>query len=63
MNTSEFHVVVNHEGQFSIWPTFKSVPNGWSIVGEPASRDHCLKIIDKVWTDMRPKSRREKIAQ
>ena len=61
-DTTVYKVVVNHEEQYSIWPTFKPVPNGWSSVGEPASREHCLETISKLWTDMRPKSLREKMA-
>ena len=25
----EFIVLVNHEGQYSLWPTFKEIPAGW----------------------------------
>ncbi|MGR8930605.1 MAG: MbtH family NRPS accessory protein, partial [Gammaproteobacteria bacterium] len=28
-----YEVVVNHESQYSIWPNFKEVPNGWRMVG------------------------------
>ena len=24
-----FQVVVNHEEQYSIWPDYKAIPNGW----------------------------------
>ncbi len=29
-----FQVVVNQEGQYSIWPDFKPVPNGWTALGK-----------------------------
>ncbi len=47
-------VVVNAEQQYSIWPARRRPPAGWSPVGEPGSRDHCLGVISRSWTDMRP---------
>lgn len=29
-----FQVVVNHEEQYSIWPDYKAIPNGWRAVGK-----------------------------
>ena len=26
-----FLVLVNHEGQYSLWPSFSEVPAGWSV--------------------------------
>jgi MbtH protein len=51
-----FIVLINDEGQHSLWPTFIGVPAGWSPVHEPASRQVCLDYINQTWTDMRPKS-------
>jgi len=51
-----FHVLVNNEGQHSLWPTFVPVPQGWTIAHESDSRAACLAFIEKNWTDMRPKS-------
>ncbi len=53
---SLFVVVRNHEGQYSIWPSFKPVPEGWFIAREEDSRDNCLSYIDQVWDDIRPNS-------
>ncbi|MET0343714.1 MAG: MbtH family NRPS accessory protein [Polyangiales bacterium] len=53
-----FQVVMNHEEQYSIWPTYKDVPNGWSAVGPSGKKAECLEYIDRVWTDMRPLSLR-----
>jgi len=40
----EFCVLVNDEGQHSLWPTFKDVPAGWTAVGpRDARRDCCAK--------------------
>jgi MbtH protein len=58
-----YNVVVNHEEQYSIWPTFKAVPLGWKIVGKSGSKSECLAYIEEVWTDMRPLSLRNKMAE
>ena len=59
-NQSEqmFEVVVNHEGQYSIWPANKPVPDGWSKAGKHDGKEQCLEFIREVWTDMRPLSLR-----
>ncbi|MDX3225466.1 MbtH family protein [Streptomyces sp. ME19-01-6] len=49
-------VLVNHEGQHSLWPQFVEVPEGWTIVHPEDSRQACLDYIEEHWTDMRPKS-------
>jgi MbtH protein len=54
-----FHVVVNHEEQYSIWPADREPPAGWERVGEPALRPACLAKVNELWTDMRPKSLRD----
>jgi MbtH protein len=51
-----FIVLVNDEGQYSLWPTFVEVPAGWNSVYEPANRQICLDYINETWTDMRPRS-------
>jgi amino acid adenylation domain-containing protein len=51
----EFQVVVNDEGQFSVWGMERAVPSGWQPVGGPASRDDCLREISKIWSDIRPR--------
>jgi len=51
-----FHVLINKEGQHSIWPTFVNVPEGWTIVYRSGNRRHCLDYVNEHWTDMRPKS-------
>jgi MbtH protein len=49
-------VVVNEEGQYSIWRAGKEIPAGWRDVGKRAPKAECLAYIDEVWTDMRPLS-------
>jgi MbtH protein len=58
-----YHVLVNDEGQHSLWPSFIEVPQGWTIVHKSDSRAACLEFINKNWTDMRPKSLIEKMKQ
>lgn len=53
-----FSVLVNEEGQYSIWPQSLAVPSGWAVEGDPQLREECLRYIDRVWTDMRPASLR-----
>lgn len=54
-----FNVVINHEEQYSIWPTFKDIPAGWKAVGVEGTKQECLAHIEQVWTDMRPLSLRQ----
>lgn len=54
--TAQFRVLVNHEGQHSLWPTFASVPRGWSDEFGPAPRYECLEFVEVNWRDMRPRS-------
>lgn len=58
-----FRVVRNHEEQYSVWPVDRDLPAGWCDDGVEGPRDHCLRHIDQVWTDMRPLSLRERMAQ
>jgi uncharacterized protein YbdZ (MbtH family) len=54
--TGEYLVLVNDEGQYSLWRPFKEIPAGWTAVGPRGSRQDCLAYIETHWTDMRPKS-------
>ncbi|WP_262706016.1 MULTISPECIES: MbtH family protein [Streptomyces] len=51
-----FLVLVNDEGQHSLWPAFAEVPAGWEVVVQETDRKTCLDYIETNWTDMRPKS-------
>nr|ABL74949.1 Tlm Orf16 [Streptoalloteichus hindustanus] len=57
-----YHVVVNDEEQYSIWPTEQDIPLGWKAVGRTGTKEECLAHIEEVWTDMRPRSLREHMA-
>jgi MbtH protein len=56
-----YKVVVNHEEQYSIWPTDRASPLGWNDAGKSGSKAECLAYIKEVWTDMRPLSLRKKM--
>ena len=56
-----FQVVVNHEDQYSIWPVYMAIPEGWRAVGKSGLKAECLAYIEEVWTDMRPLSLRQKM--
>jgi len=58
-----YHVLVNDEGQHSLWPSFREVPQGWAIKFKSATRAACLDYINQNWTDMRPKSLIDKMAK
>jgi MbtH protein len=52
----EHLVLVNDEGQHSLWPSFAEVPGGWTIVFDENTREACLDFIEAGWTDLRPRS-------
>lgn len=49
-------VLVNDEGQHSLWPSFVEVPAGWTVAHAESSRRSCLDYVNANWTDMRPVS-------
>ena len=58
-NENKFFVVLmNHEHQYSMWPSSRTVPDGWDSVFDGSHVD-CTTYIEDNWTDMRPKSLRE----
>ncbi|OLF14426.1 hypothetical protein BLA60_04715 [Actinophytocola xinjiangensis] len=59
----DHHVVVNHEEQYSLWPVQRAVPAGWTVIGEARTRAECLSYLDSTWTDLRPRSLRERTAE
>jgi MbtH protein len=54
-----FHVLVNDEGQHSLWPSFADVPAGWRAVFGPDTREACSAYVEREWTDLRPLSLRD----
>ncbi len=51
-----FIVLINDEGQHSLWPQFAQTPAGWTSVFGPGARQSCLDYVEQHWTDMRPRS-------
>ncbi|TYC08040.1 MbtH family protein [Actinomadura syzygii] len=51
-----FLVLVNDEGQHSLWPSFADVPAGWTVSFGPAPRSECLDHVTANWSDLRPRS-------
>ncbi|TYB71025.1 MbtH family protein [Nonomuraea sp. PA05] len=51
-----FLVLINDEHQYSLWPAFADVPQGWTVALEETDRKTALDYVEQHWTDMRPKS-------
>lgn len=51
-----FLVLVNDEGQHSLWPSFAEVPAGWTVALGQSDRQTCLTYVEEHWTDIRPLS-------
>jgi len=56
-------VLINHEEQYSLWPSYKPIPAGWEVVGGERTKKECLAYVDEVWTDMRPLSLRKQMEE
>lgn len=56
-----FLVLVNDEDQHSLWPAFAEVPAGWTRVFGEDTREACLGYVEEHWTDLRPRSLRERM--
>jgi len=53
---ARYRVLVNDEGQHSLWPAAIASPDGWTVVHDADSRSACLEYVEAHWTDMRPAS-------
>jgi len=53
---ASYQVLVNHEGQHSLWPANQPTPGGWTVAHDTDSRANCLEYVEKNWIDMRPLS-------
>jgi len=60
-DTTIYSVVINDEEQYSIWPSHLPLPTGWRSVFKSGSKQECLDHIEETWTDMRPRSLRERM--
>jgi uncharacterized protein YbdZ (MbtH family) len=61
-DNGSFVVLVNDEEQHSLWPSFADVPAGWRVLYGEADRAACLDYIERNWSDIRPKSLRDRLA-
>lgn len=50
-----YFVLVNVEGQHSLWPSFLDIPAGWTAAHGEDSRQGCLDYVEANWVDMRPR--------
>lgn len=51
-----FRVLINDDGQHSLWPSVADIPVGWTPVHGPDSRQSCADYVSEHWTDMWPAS-------
>jgi MbtH protein len=58
-----YYVLVNDEEQHSLWPAFADVPAGWRVAFGEDTRDACVSYVEENWTDLRPKSLRDRMAE
>lgn len=49
-----YKIVLNHEGQYSIWPADRENAIGWNDYGFSGPKAECLSKIKELWTDMSP---------
>ncbi len=63
VNEQTYLVVLNDEEQYSIWWADRPLPDGWHAEGTSGTKQECLDRINVVWTDMRPLSLRNRMAQ
>lgn len=51
-----FLVLVNQDGQYSLWPAAMAVLAGWRTASDAEGRAAYLRYVESAWTDMRPTS-------
>lgn len=54
---ASYLVLVNHQGQHSLWPEAIDVPSGWQVVFGGSGRQGCLDYVAAKWTDITPLNR------
>jgi MbtH protein len=55
-----YKVLINHEEQYSIWPSNLPTPAGWRDEGKSGTKGECVSHVEEVWVDMRPLSLRKR---
>ena len=56
-------VLINDEGQYSIWPAGQKAPDGWKEVGPTGTKAECSAYVDANWLNMRPISLQKAMAK
>ncbi|QTL36667.1 MbtH family protein [Pseudoalteromonas viridis] len=59
---TQYKVVKNEQGQYSIWLASRPLPLGWEAVDQQGSKAQCLAYIETEWTDIRPAALKEKLS-
>ncbi len=52
-----YKVVINGQGQYSLWPAGRANALGWTDQGKQGTKEECLDFIKNAWVDMRPVGR------
>ncbi len=55
-SNGSYVVLINDEGQYSLWPARIQQPAGWELAQGESSKQDCLDFIETNWVDMRPRS-------
>ena len=51
-DTIQHRVLVNDEGQYSLWPSFAEVPAGWTVAHGPTDRTECIEYVERTWVGL-----------
>lgn len=57
-DATHYKVLVNPEGQYSIWPAERKNPAGWTDAGKAGTKAECVAYIAEARTDIRLRSLR-----
>lgn len=49
-----FHLLLNPQGQYSLWPVFAALPQGWQAVFGPADAAGCNAWLKEHWSNLHP---------
>ncbi len=50
---NQFIVLINHNGQYSLWPEFRQIPSGWKNIFGPTTKNDCIQYVESNWQDIR----------
>ena len=56
-------VLINDEGQYSIWPAGQKASDGWKEIGPTGTKAECSAYVDANWLDLRPISLHKAMAK